>query len=108
MLALEPLGEFGLLVQRRVRSRWLLVPLAVCTWALAHVSGVHATMAGVLLAFTVPVLRTRAAGGPEAGPGMAEHFEHVMRPLTAGFAVPVFAFFAAGVTVGGLQGLGAR
>jgi Na+:H+ antiporter, NhaA family len=107
VLALVPLGVFGLLVQRRIRSWWLLVPLAVCTWALVHASGVHATVAGVLLAFTVPVLRSRAAGGPEARPGMAEHFEHRVRPLSAGFAVPVFAFFAAGVTVGGLQGLGA-
>jgi Na+:H+ antiporter, NhaA family len=37
----------------------------------------------------------------------AELFEHTMRPLSAGFAVPVFAFFAAGVTVGGWSGLGA-
>ena len=29
-----------------------------------------------------------------------------MRPMSAGFAVPVFAFFAAGVTVGGWSGLG--
>lgn len=105
LLALLPLGLFGLLVQRRVRSWWLLLPLAATTWALVHSSGVHATVAGVLLAFTVPVLRSEAAGGPAAGPGMAEHFEHRLRPLSAGFAVPVFAFFAAGVTVGGLQGL---
>lgn len=31
-------------------------------------------------------------------------FEHRMRPPSAGFAVPVFAFFSAGVTVGGLSG----
>ena len=36
----------------------------------------------------------------------AERFEHLLRPVSAGFAVPVFAFFAAGVTVGGLSGLG--
>jgi NhaA family Na+:H+ antiporter len=66
---------------------------------------VHATVAGVLLAFTVPVVRSSAAGGPDAGPGMAEHFEHRFRPLSAGVAVPVFAFFAAGVTVGGFSGL---
>ena len=71
-----------------------------------HASGVHATVAGVLLAFTVPVVRSEAAGGPEAGPGMAEHLEHRLRPISAGFAVPVFALFAAGVTVGGLSGLG--
>ena len=36
---------------------------------------------------------------------MAEHFEHRWRPLSASLAVPVFAFFAAGVTVGGISGL---
>jgi NhaA family Na+:H+ antiporter len=72
-----------------------------------HESGVHATVAGVLLAFTVPVVRSDAAGGPDAGPGLAEHFEHRIRPLSAAVAVPVFAFFSAGVTVGGLTGLGA-
>jgi Na+:H+ antiporter, NhaA family len=105
LLALVPLALFGYLVQRRVRSWWMLLPLALLTWGLVHASGVHATVAGVLLAFTVPVLRSPAAGGPDAGPGLAEHFEHRFRPLSAGVAVPVFAFFAAGVTVGGLSGL---
>jgi NhaA family Na+:H+ antiporter len=105
LLALLPLGLFALLVQRRVRSWWLLLPLAALTWALVHASGVHATVAGVLLALTVPVIRSQAAGGPDAGPGLAEHFEHRIRPVSAGFAVPIFAFFAAGVTVGGFAGL---
>ena len=39
------------------------------------------------------------AEGP--GPGLAEHFEHRLRPLSAGVAVPVFAFFAAGVSIVG-------
>jgi Na+:H+ antiporter, NhaA family len=104
-LALVPLALFGLLVQRRVRAWWVLLPLAAVTWGLMHASGVHATVAGVLLAFTVPVMRSEASGGPGAGPGLAEHFEHRFRPLSAGVAVPVFAFFAAGVTVGGLSGL---
>jgi NhaA family Na+:H+ antiporter len=106
LAALAPLAVFGFLVQRRVRSWWLLLPLAGITWALVHASGVHATVAGVLLAFTVPVIRSEAAGGPDAGPGLAEHFEHRLRPISSGVAVPIFAFFAAGVTVGGLQGLG--
>jgi NhaA family Na+:H+ antiporter len=106
LAALVPLALFALLVQRRIRSWWLLLPLAAVTWALVHASGVHATVAGVLLGFTVPVVRSQAAGGPEAGPGLAEHFEHRFRPLSAGLAVPVFAFFAAGVTVGGFRGLG--
>jgi len=95
LLALVPLALFTLLVQRRVRSWWLLLPLAALTWGLMHASGVHATVAGVLLGFAVPVVRR--ASGP--GPGLAEHFEHRFRPLSAGIAVPVFAFFAAGVSV---------
>ncbi|WP_328303463.1 Na+/H+ antiporter NhaA [Actinomycetospora sp. NBC_00405] len=102
LLALLPLGAFTVLVQRRVRSWWLLLPLAALTWVLVHESGVHATVAGVLLGFAVPVVRRRE--GP--GPGLAEHFEHRWRPLSAGVAVPIFAFFASGVTVVG-GGLGA-
>ncbi len=105
LLALIPLGLFAVLVQRRVRSPWLLIPLALATWALVHESGIHATVAGVLLGFTVPVLRSQRNGGPDAGIGLAEYFEHVMRPVSAGFAIPVFAFFAAGVTIGGYDGL---
>jgi NhaA family Na+:H+ antiporter len=105
--ALVPLAVFGGLVQRRVRSWGLLLPLAAATWVLMHESGVHATVAGVLLAFTVPVLRSEEAGGPDAGPGLAEHFEHRFRPLSAGFAVPVFALLSAGVAIGGISGLGA-
>ena len=103
--ALVPLALFTLAVQRRIRAWWLLIPLAVATWVLMHESGVHATVAGVLLGFAVPVLRSRAAGAPQAGPGLAEHFEHRVRPISAGVAVPMFAFFAAGVEIGGLRGL---
>lgn len=103
--ALIPLALFTLAVQKKVRSWWVLLPLAGATWVLVHESGIHATVAGVLLGFTVPVIRSPAAGGPDAGPGLAEHFERRIRPVSAGFAVPVFAFFAAGVTVGGISGL---
>jgi Na+:H+ antiporter, NhaA family len=106
-LTLVPLALFGFLVQKRIRSWWLLLPLAALTWVFMHESGIHATVAGVLLAFTVPVVRSDASGGPDAGPGLAEHFEHRIRPLSAGVAVPVFAFFSAGVAVGGVSGLGA-
>jgi Na+:H+ antiporter, NhaA family len=101
LLAAVPLGLFALLVQRRIFPAWALLPLALLTWGLVHASGVHATVAGVLLGFTVPVVRRRE--GP--GPGLAEHLEHLVRPVSAGVAVPVFAFFAAGVSVGGLSGL---
>jgi NhaA family Na+:H+ antiporter len=104
-LAALPLAGFAVLVQRRVRSWWLLLPPAVAVWALVHASGVHATVAGILLALAVPVVRSERAGGPDAGPGLAEHFEHRWRPLSAGVAVPVFAFFASGVAIGGPNGL---
>ncbi|WP_410582595.1 Na+/H+ antiporter NhaA [Amycolatopsis sp. lyj-108] len=100
LLSLLPLALFTVLVQRRIRSWWLLLPLAAATWALVHASGVHATVAGVLLGFAVPVIRKHGEG-----PGLAEHFEHRFRPLSAAVAVPVFAFFAAGVAVGGFGGL---
>lgn len=98
-LALIPGALFTLAVQRGVHRWWVLLPLAATTWGLVHASGVHATVSGVLLGFAVPVLG-------RTGQPTAERFEHVLRPLSAGFAVPVFAFFAAGVTVGGWSGLG--
>ncbi|GIF01177.1 Na(+)/H(+) antiporter NhaA [Paractinoplanes rishiriensis] len=94
--SLLPIAVFALLVQRGKTWWWALIPLAVTAWTLMHASGVHATIAGVLLGFTVPVA---ARAGAEHG--MAEHLEHVWRPVSAGFAVPVFAFFAAGVSLRG-------
>jgi NhaA family Na+:H+ antiporter len=98
-LALIPIGLFALAVQRGVHHWWVLLPLAVSAWALVHASGVHATVAGVVLGFTVPVLG-------RYGQPTTELLEHQLRPLSAGVAVPAFAFFAAGVTVGGWSGLG--
>lgn len=100
LLAFVSLAVFAVLVQRRVRSGWLLVPLGVLTWGLMHASGVHSTVAGVLLGFAVPAL-TR----PGEPVGLAERFEHRWRPVSAGVAVPVFALMAAGVSFGGLEGL---
>lgn len=109
LAALVPLGLFTILVQKRIRSWYLLIPLAAATWALVHASGIHATVAGVLLGFAVPVLASRkeqaATGAGETAHGMAESMEHRLRPLSAGFAVPVFAFFSAGVAIGGADGL---
>jgi Na+:H+ antiporter, NhaA family len=113
LLALIPLAIYTFLAQkyrylfgRKAPAAWvILLPLGVVTWALVHSSGIHATVAGVLLGFAVPVLRSQAAGGPEAGPGLAEIFEHRFRPISAGVAVPIFAFFSAGVAVGGWEGL---
>ncbi|MDT0214009.1 Na+/H+ antiporter NhaA [Rothia sp. ARF10] len=109
LLAVVPLAAFAFLAQRRIVVWWLLVPLAFATWALVHASGIHATVAGVLLGLVVPV-RPRAkvpsVSTLPAEADVAHRLEHRLRPLSAGFAVPVFAFFASGVTVvgGGLGG----
>lgn len=109
-LALLPLAVFAALVQRRVAHWWLLVPLAALTWGLVHASGIHATVAGVLLGLVVPVKprkrESRVSRLPTVSPlgshtDVAQRFEHRLRPLSAGVAVPVFAFFAAGVRVVG-------
>lgn len=93
--ALVPIAAFGLLTYLGKTWWWALAPLALAAWVLVHASGVHATIAGVLLGFAVPVM---ARNGP--GPGLAEKFEHQWRPVSAGLAVPVFALFAAGVSLG--------
>jgi NhaA family Na+:H+ antiporter len=103
-LAAVPLAAFAALVQRRITHWWLLVPLAAATWALVHASGIHATVAGVLLGLAVPVRPRRSVPRTstlDASADVAHHLEHRLRPLSSGVAVPVFAFFAAGVTVVG-------
>ncbi|MEV4952274.1 Na+/H+ antiporter NhaA [Paenarthrobacter nitroguajacolicus] len=105
LAALVPLALFTFLVQKRIRSWYLLLPLALATWGFVHASGIHATVAGVLLGFAVPVLASGKKGEPAEG--LAEHLEHKLRPFSAGFAVPVFAFFSAGVALGGVDGMGA-
>ena len=108
LLAIFPLVLFAALAQRRITQWWLLLPLAFTTWGLVHASGVHATVAGVLLGLVVPV-KARASvpsiSTHDRRTDVAHRFEHRMRPISAGIAVPVFAFFASGVTVvgGGLQ-----
>ena len=113
LLFLIPVAIYAFIAHRYRRffglhpsAAWfILLPLGVLAWGLLHASGIHATIAGVVLGFAIPVIRSQASGGPDAGPGLAEIFEHRFRPISAGFAVPVFAFFAAGVAVGGVEGL---
>lgn len=112
IIAVIVIAIYGLIAQRfreflglRPTAAWvILLPIGGIAWAFLHASGIHATIAGVLLGFTIPVLHKKADRGPDAGPGLAEEFEHRFRPLSAGFAVPVFAFFSAGVAVGGAEG----
>jgi NhaA family Na+:H+ antiporter len=111
-LALLPLAAFAVLVRRGVRAWWLLIPLGVTAWALVHASGVHATIAGVALGLLVPAVATARAGvthldaaGHEERHPLTHHFAEKWSPISSGVAVPVFAFFSAGVAVGGIDGL---
>jgi NhaA family Na+:H+ antiporter len=87
------------LQQRRVRGWYVYLPLALAVWTLIHASGVHATVAGVTLG-----LLTRVRPDPGEVEAPADSYEHVIRPISAGICVPLFAFFSAGVTFIGLGG----
>lgn len=87
---------FWLLLRKGVRGWYVYVPLAVVIWALMYNSGVHATVAGVAMGL---MLRCTTREGEEHSPG--EHIEHLVRPLSAGLAVPLFALFSAGVPLSG-------
>ncbi|MEU1073565.1 MULTISPECIES: Na+/H+ antiporter NhaA [unclassified Streptomyces] len=102
---------FYVLQRLRVRGWWWYVPLGVVIWALMYNGRVHATVAGVAMGL---ILRTRPDEGrrgrkPEKhSPG--DHTAHLLRPFSAGIAVPLFALFAAGVSVSApsLQGVFTR
>ncbi|MBJ6639664.1 Na+/H+ antiporter NhaA [Streptomyces sp. DHE7-1] len=94
--AVAGLVVFWLLLRAGVRGWYVYVPLAVVNWALMYNSGVHATIAGVAMGL---MLRCTTREGEERSPG--ERIEHLVRPLSAGLAVPLFALFSAGVSVSG-------
>ncbi|WP_086829877.1 Na+/H+ antiporter NhaA [Streptomyces sp. NRRL B-24572] len=94
--AVAGLAVFWLLLRKGVRGWYVYVPLALVIWGLMYNSGVHATIAGVAMGL---MLRCTTRDGEEHSPG--EHIEHLVRPLSAGLAVPLFALFSAGVSVTG-------
>jgi len=85
---------FAWLVRLRRPPVVLLVPIAVVVWVLVHESGVHATVAGVVLGLLLPALPRHGESH-----GRAHRLADTIQPFSAGLALPVFAFFAAGVTV---------
>ncbi|GAA2510303.1 Na+/H+ antiporter NhaA [Pilimelia columellifera] len=100
--SLAAVGAWALAQKHRLTGWWIYLPLGLVAWGFMHASGVHATVAGVLLGFATRVRPDRGEQDPPA-----ELFQHRLQPLSAGVAVPVFAFFAAGVTIAGgaLSGL---
>ena len=78
------------------RARWrtplLYVPLAFLAWYFLFQSGIHATVAGVVLG-----LLTRVKLDPGEVSSPADRMSHLIHPISAGLCVPLFAFFASGV-----------
>ncbi len=94
--ALVAVVVFAVLARMRRMPWWAMLPVALVGWWLMHEAGVHATVAGVLLGATIPA---RAMHGEAEA--RTHRVEHVVRPISSGLALPIFAFFAAGVTVVG-------
>lgn len=111
-LAIIPIALYALVARKGEKlfhlspaACWLiLLPIGFIVWVLFLNSGIHATIAGVILAFLIPVRQNARTEAADAHHGLAEVMEHRVRPFSAGFCVPVFAFFSAGVFIGGWEG----
>lgn len=95
-LVLATLGLVALFVLSRFRIA-RITPYAlvgVFVWVAVLESGVHATLAGMLIALSIPM----RASGKE----VLKQLEHDLTPWVALGVVPVFAFFNAGIDLGGI------
>lgn len=95
-VAAAAFAAYAALQHWRVRTSLLYLPVAAIAWAGIHESGVHATIAGVLLG-----LLTRVQPDPEERRSPAERLEHRISPVSSGVAVPFFALMSAGVPLSG-------
>ncbi|HJQ60784.1 MAG TPA: Na+/H+ antiporter NhaA [Vineibacter sp.] len=83
----------------RVRSVGPYLLVGTALWVCVLKSGVHATLAGVITAFCLPL-----KGGDEAPEERAYiHLEHALQPWVAFLIMPLFAFANAGVSFAGLS-----
>ena len=88
-LALVALNRFG------VKALWPYLAIGALLWVFVFRSGVHATIAGVLLATTIP-LTGKGARSPLVD------LEHALEGFVAYVVLPVFGFANAGVALGGV------
>lgn len=96
--SLAVIAIFAVAVHRRITAWWVLIPVAAVAWVLMHESGVHATVAGVLLGMVVPA-RARRNEHAHEHDNLTHELAEKVQPWSAGVVLPVFAFFAAGVSV---------
>jgi NhaA family Na+:H+ antiporter len=78
----------------RVMSLWLYLCGGILLWALILNAGVHASIAGVLLAFAIP-FRARDAGTDSP----SHRLEHVLHRPVAFVILPLFALANTGITI---------
>ena len=99
LAALAILG--GMMAMNRAGVRRLAPYLAgfVLLWFAVLLSGVHATIAGVLAAFTIPVVAT--PGRPDSPESPLHRLEHALQPWSAFLIVPLFGFANAGISLAG-------
>jgi NhaA family Na+:H+ antiporter len=79
-----------------VRRFWPYALLGIVLWLCVLNSGVHATLAGILLAFTIPMDQTRDERS------LLEDVEHVLHPWVTFLILPLFAFANAGLSLDGM------
>ncbi|WP_435168164.1 Na+/H+ antiporter NhaA [Falsirhodobacter sp. 1013] len=95
----------ALLVMNRggIRSLWPYLLLGAILWVFVFRSGVHATLAGVILALCVPIQRT--PGAPEAKGAISplHRLEQALHTPVAFIVVPIFGFANAGVSLIGVD-----
>jgi NhaA family Na+:H+ antiporter len=85
---------------KNVQPLWPYLMLGVGLWVAVYLSGVHATVAGVITALVLPLRTT--PGAPEDRESPLLRVEHAIAPLVAFAIVPVFGFANAGVDLRGL------
>ncbi|RSC31545.1 Na+/H+ antiporter NhaA [Agrobacterium sp. FDAARGOS_525] len=86
-----------------VKALWPYLVLGAVLWVLVFSSGVHATLAGVVLALTIPLKLT--PGTPEAthAESPLHKLEHHLHKPVAFAIVPIFGFANAGVSFAGVS-----
>ena len=84
----------------KVNALWPYLLLAALLWYATLLSGVHATIAGVMAAFAIPFRRTVAA--PDAEDSALHRLEHALAKPVAFLIVPLFGFANAGVSLEGM------
>jgi len=84
----------------RVTALWPYLIFAALLWYATLLSGVHATIAGVMAAFAIPFRRT--LGEPDATDSTLHRLEHLLTKPVAFLIVPLFGFANAGVSFAGI------